>query len=117
MQIIHALAPDAKIVLLISPVSETEGTIGLPEFRQLEQYAIDHKLGNIVSHSWGASEVTLEDSKANQELQLWNTLLQKGTTQDGMTYFSSSGDEGATDYSDLKSTKLSTVATTSFAAN
>ncbi len=117
VQIIHALAPDAKIVLLISPVSETEGTIGLPEFRQLEQYAIDHKLGNIVSHSWGASEITLEDSKASQELQLWNTLLQKGTTQDGMTYFSSSGDEGATDYSDLKSTKLSTVATTSFAAN
>jgi subtilase family serine protease len=117
VQIIHALAPDAKIVLLISPVSETEGTIGLPEFRQLEQYAIDHKLGNIVSHSWGASEVTLMDSAANQELKLWDDLLQKGTTQDGMTYFSSSGDNGATDYSDMKATKLSNVATTSFAAD
>lgn len=117
VQIIHALAPDAKIVLLISPVDETEGTIGLPEFRQLEQYAIDHKLGNIVSHSWGASEVTLSDSQSAQELQLWNNLLQKGTTQDGMTYFSSSGDSGATDYADLKATKLSNVATTSFAAD
>ena len=117
VQIIHALAPDAKIVLLVSPVDETEGVIGLPEFRQLEQYAIDHKLGNIVSHSWGASEVTLADSKAKQELQLWNDLLQKGTTQDGMTYFSSSGDNGASDYSDLKATKLSHIATTSFAAD
>jgi subtilase family serine protease len=117
VQIIHALAPDAKIVLLISPVDETEGTIGLPEFLQLEQYAIDHKLGNIVSHSWGASEATLMSSQATQELQLWNNLLEKGTTQDGMTYFSSSGDNGATDYSDLQSTKLSTVPTTSFATD
>jgi len=45
VEIIHALAPDAGITVLISPVAETEGTLGLPEFRQLLQYAIDHKLG------------------------------------------------------------------------
>ncbi|GCF06633.1 S53 family peptidase [Dictyobacter arantiisoli] len=117
VQIIHALAPDANIVLLVSPVAETEGTIGLPEFRQLEQYAIDHKLGNIVSHSWGASELTFGNNQARQELKLWDALLQKGTTQQGMTYFSSSGDSGATDYTDLNGTKLANVATTSFAAD
>lgn len=117
VQIIHALAPDAKIVVLVSPVTESEGTIGLPEFRQLEQYAIDHKIGKIVSHSWGASELTLNDDKGQAELKLWNQLLQKGTTQQGMTYFSSSGDNGATDYADLEAKHIANIATTSFAAD
>src|SRR5438132_7207770 len=43
VQIIHAIAPDAGIVVLTSPVAETEGTIGLPEFLQLEQYVISYK--------------------------------------------------------------------------
>jgi len=57
----HALAPGAGIVLLTSPVSETEGVQGLPEFLQLEQYALDHHLGKIISQSWGATENTLFD--------------------------------------------------------
>lgn len=117
VQIIHALAPDAKIVLLVSPVAETEGTFGLPEFRQLEQYTIDHKLGYIVSHSWGASELTFKDAKGQAELKAWDQLLEKATTQLGMTYFSSSGDNGATDYADLSATKIANVPTTSFAAS
>jgi subtilase family serine protease len=115
VQIIHSIAPGAKVVVLESPVAETEGTIGLPEFRQLEQYVIDHKLGNIVSQSWGASELTLTNQQGQAEIQKWNTLLQNGTTQQGITYFSGSGDNGATDYSDLQSKKLGTVRTTSFA--
>src|SRR3984957_9126294 len=51
----HAMAPGAKIVLLTSPVSETEGVQGLPEFLALEKYAVTHKLGKIVSQSWGAT--------------------------------------------------------------
>jgi subtilase family serine protease len=113
VQIIHAIAPDAGIVVLTSPVSETEGTIGLPQFRQLEQYAIDHQLGTIVSQSWGASEVTLKDAAGQQEIQKWDTFFQKATTQQGMTFLSSSGDNGATDFSDLQATKLSPTATTS----
>jgi subtilase family serine protease len=117
VQIIHAIAPEAKIVVLVSPVAETEGTIGLPEFRQLQQYIIDHKLGNIVSQSWGASELTLEDTQGQQEMQKWNDLLQKATTQQGITFFSSSGDHGATDFADLQSRHLGSVPTTSFAAD
>ena len=59
VQIIHAIAPDAAIVVLTSPVSETEGTIGLPQFLQLEQYAVNNHLGTIISQSWGATENTL----------------------------------------------------------
>src|SRR5579863_7992408 len=117
VQIIHAIAPDAGIVVLTSPVSETEGTIGLPQFLQLEQYAINHHLGNIVSQSWGASEVTLKDAAGQQEIQQWNTFYEQSTLHQGMTYFSSSGDNGATDYMDLQATKLSPTATTSFPAD
>ncbi len=116
VQIIHALAPEARVVILTSPVAETEGTVGLPEFRQLEQYAIDHNLGNIVSQSWGASELTLQDAKGQQELQKWDDLFHKGTTQQHMTYFASSGDEGATDFADDQH-HLAKVPTTSFAAD
>jgi subtilase family serine protease len=55
----HAMAPGAAIVLLTSPVDETEGVQGLPEFLALEQYALDHHLGRIISQSWGATENTL----------------------------------------------------------
>ena len=117
VQIIHALAPDAGIVVLTSPVAETEGTIGLPEFRQLVQYTIDHHLGSIVSQSWGASEVTLKDAAGQAEIQKWDALFKQATTQQGITFFSSSGDNGATDYEDLQGRQLSPTATTSFATD
>jgi subtilase family serine protease len=55
----HAIAPSAGIVLLTSPVDETQGIQGLPEFLQLEQYALNNHLGNIISQSWGTAENTL----------------------------------------------------------
>jgi subtilase family serine protease len=117
VEIIHALAPDANIVVLTSPVAETEGTLGLPEFRQLLQYTIDHKLGNIVSQSWGASEQTLNDAAGQAEIQKWDALYKQATTQDGLTILSSSGDSGATDYADIDATRYSTTPTTSFPAD
>src|SRR5881227_1696494 len=113
VQIIHAIAPDADIVVLQSPVAETEGTIGLPEFLQLEQYAVSHHLGNIISQSWGASEVTLQDTAGQQEIQRWDAFYKQATTQQGITILSSSGDQGATDYADLQGKHLSSLATTS----
>src|SRR5260370_21460070 len=103
----QGIAPDAAYVVPTSPVDETEGTIGLPEFLQLEQYALSHHLGNVVSQSWVASEVTLNDSAGRQEIAQWDTFLKQATTQDGMTFFSGSGDNGATGYATLQATKLS----------
>jgi subtilase family serine protease len=114
VEIMHALAPGAKIVVLTSPVDETEGTVGLPEFRQLLQYTIDHKLGKIVSMSFGASEATLKDAAGQAEVRKWDTLLKQATTQDGITFLASSGDNGASDYTDLAGTKLAPERTSSF---
>src|SRR5436309_1296445 len=116
VQIIHAIAPEAKVIVLTSPVAETQGTYSLTEYRQLEQYIIDHKLGHIVSQSWGASELTLTDTQGQQEIQQWNSILQQGTTQNGITYFSASGDQGATDYRN-DNNDLGTEPTTNFASD
>ncbi|HEX6122089.1 MAG TPA: S53 family peptidase, partial [Ktedonobacterales bacterium] len=114
VELIHALAPDANIVVMTSPVDETEGTIGLPEFLQLEQYAVDHHLGTIISQSFGVSEYTLTDDRGQQEIQRWHDFYQQATTEQGITFFASSGDEGATDYADLDATHLVPNRTSSF---
>lgn len=115
VEILHAIAPEAKIVLLESPVAETEGTFGLPEFYKLLQYAIDHQLGNIVSLRWNVSELTLQDAAGKQAVQQWNDLFQKGTTDDHITYFATSGSNGATDNAD--DTHLANVPTVNFPAS
>jgi subtilase family serine protease len=117
VEVIHSIAPGAGIVVLTSPVDELEGTTGLPQFLQLEQYAVNHHLGNIVSQSFGASEVTLADQAGQQEIAQWTNFYKQATTQEGITFFTASGDNGATDYSDCAAKVLSTKATTSFPAD
>ncbi len=114
VETIHAMAPEAKIVVLTSPVSETEGVQGLPEFLKLEQYAVNNHLGSVVNQSWAASEATLTDGAGQQEMAQWNPFFEQATTQDGVTIFGASGDSGATDYCDLKATKTCNFRTTSF---
>jgi subtilase family serine protease len=54
----HAMAPGANIVLLETPVAETEGTVGFPQIVAAENYAINHHLGDVISQSFGATEET-----------------------------------------------------------
>ncbi len=120
VETIHAMAPGAKIVVLTSPVDETEGTVGLPEFRQLEAYAVTNHLGTIVSQSFGASEISLNDAAGHDEVNKWNAFYQPATTNQGMTFVASSGDGGATDYAnaaDALAHQLAHVPTIGFPAS
>jgi len=117
VQIIHAIAPDAHIIVLTSPVDETEGTIGMPEFLKLEQYAVSHHLGQIFSQSYVASEATLSDTTGQQLVQTYTNFYKTITTQQGWTIVSGSGDHGATDYTDLAGTKLSPTPIVNFPAD
>ena len=90
----HALAPDANIVLMTSPVSETEGVQGLPEFLFLEKYAVSHNLGKIISQSWGATENTLFNPAGRQIFNQFNDFY-KQAGQNGVTFFASTGDSGS----------------------
>ncbi|MDE3228501.1 MAG: S53 family peptidase, partial [Chloroflexota bacterium] len=117
VEMVHAMAPNAKIVVLTSPVDETEGVAGLPEFLKLEQYAVANHLGNIFSQSWAASEVSLSDAAGQAEIAQWETFYQQAAQQDHITIFSSSGDSGATDYVSFEHGQLgplSPTATTGF---
>ncbi|HEU5369580.1 MAG TPA: S53 family peptidase [Ktedonobacterales bacterium] len=101
----HSIAPGANLVLLVSPVSETEGVQGFPEFEKLSIYAMDHHLGQVVTQSFGATEPTLVGDTCNQHQGTGEALLkdydqnvfQRGVTEH-ITFLASSGDVGPTDY-------------------
>jgi subtilase family serine protease len=90
----HALAPDANIVLMTSPVSETEGVQGLPQFLSLEKYALTHHLGKIISQSWGATENTLFSPAGRNVLNQFEDFY-KDAAEQNVTVFASSGDSGS----------------------
>jgi subtilase family serine protease len=96
----HAMAPGANIVLLTSPVDETEGVQGLPEFLALEQYALDHHLGTIISQSWGATENTLFAATAGaqgpQVVEKYQAFYARAV-QEGITVLCAEGDTGSGD--------------------
>ncbi|GCE13642.1 S53 family peptidase [Tengunoibacter tsumagoiensis] len=90
----HAMAPGASIALLTSPVSETQGVQGMPQFLSLENYAIQHHLGQIISQSWGTTENTLLTSTGYGVLTAFNGLY-KMAAQQQITVLAASGDSGA----------------------
>ena len=50
------MAPGANILLVETPVAETEGTAGIPQIVKAENYVINHHLGQVISQSFGATE-------------------------------------------------------------
>jgi subtilase family serine protease len=92
----HALAPGANIVLLTSPVAETQGVPGMPEFLELEQYALDHHLGKIISQSWATPENDLFASAAGiQVLANFENFFKRAAKED-VTVLAGAGDTGNT---------------------
>jgi len=89
----HAVAPGASIVLLETPVSETEGTTGFPQIVQAEEYAIDRHMGGVISQSFSATEQTFATKRS--------LLALRGAYLDafahGVTVLAASGDSGAAD--------------------
>jgi subtilase family serine protease len=89
----HAVAPGASILLVETPVAETEGVAGFPQIVKAEEYVIDHHLGDVISQSFSATEPTL-GSKASLD-----ALRGAYTDADRhhVTVLAASGDDGATD--------------------
>jgi hypothetical protein len=52
------MAPKADILLVETPVTETEGVYGFPQIVAAENYVIDRHLGEVISQSFGAPEQT-----------------------------------------------------------
>jgi subtilase family serine protease len=86
----HAMAPGANIVLLETPVAETEGTVGFPQIVKAENYAIDHHLGDVISQSFGATEETFPSAASIQHLR--SAVMNAAAHH--ISVLASSGDEG-----------------------
>jgi subtilase family serine protease len=90
----HAMAPNANIVLLTSPVSQTEGVQGMAEFLFLERYALKFQLGKIISQSWGATENTLFSPAGQKVFEDFEAFYQDAAQQN-VTILASAGDSGS----------------------
>jgi subtilase family serine protease len=89
----HAMAPRASIVLMTSPVDETEGVQGLPQFNALENFALNHHLGQVISQSWGATENTLFTKAGKRVFRSFEATYARAARM-GVSVLASTGDAG-----------------------
>ena len=90
----HVFAPGANILLVETPVSETEGVQGFPEIVMAENFVIDNNLGDVISQSFGATEETFPSHASIFALR----SAFKNAADHNVTVLGASGDQGATDY-------------------
>jgi subtilase family serine protease len=89
----HTIAPGANILLVETPVSETEGVHGFPQIVKAEEYVIRHHLGDVISQSFSATEETFPGRAAVQALRGVYQLA----AGNHVTVLAASGDSGAAD--------------------
>jgi subtilase family serine protease len=90
----HAMAPAARIVLLTSPVNETQGVQGMPQFDKLENFALDHHLGQVISQSWGTAENTLFTRAGKRVIRHFERTYARAAASH-VTVLASAGDTGS----------------------
>ena len=100
----HTIAPGANILLVETPVDETEGTAGFPQIVKAENYVINHHLGQVISQSFGATEPTFPSAASILALRSANFNALKNH----VTVLAATGDTGATGYSNVAGTLLYT---------
>jgi subtilase family serine protease len=88
----HAIAPDAKLVLIAANPSETEGVHGFPSMFMGIQYAISNYPGSAISQSFAATEQSFS-SAASVQLASYEATYQQALAA-GCTPIAASGDWG-----------------------
>ena len=94
----HAIAPGARIVLVETPVAETEGVTGFPEMMKAEKALIDKGVGDVIAQSFGATENTFPGFANGNFTSLLNLRYAfTDALAHRVTVLAASGDAGATD--------------------
>jgi len=88
----HVMAPGASILLVETPTSENEGTTGFPQIVKAEKYVLNHKLGQVISQSFSATEQTFATRQSLLNLR----GAYKLAARDHVTVLTATGDQGAT---------------------
>ncbi len=89
----HTIAPGASILLVETPVSETEGVTGFPQIVKAEEYVINHHLGDVISQSFSATEQTFASKAQVDALRGAYT----DAYRNDVTVLAATGDSGAAD--------------------
>ncbi|MBV9921102.1 MAG: S53 family peptidase [Pseudonocardia sp.] len=89
----HVIAPQARILVVATPVSETAGVQGFPEIVRAENYVVDHGLADVISQSFG----TPENSFPSRTALLGLRSAFVNAAQHGVTVLAAAGDSGAGD--------------------
>ncbi len=92
LQWAHAIAPDAKLVLVASNPAETLGVQGFPSMFIGEQFAITHYPGSVISQSFAATEQSFH-SAADEQVAKFDQVYQQAVANH-VTVIGSSGDTG-----------------------
>ena len=93
----HAIAPGAKILLVETPIAETEGVTGFPDMMEAEQWVVDHNLGDVISQSFGATENTFPGFSRSSYSSLSSLRYAfADAARQHVTVLAASGDSGAT---------------------
>jgi subtilase family serine protease len=87
----HTVAPGAKILLVETPVAETEGVTGFPQIVKAEEYVLRHYHVDVISQSLSATEETFPSKRSVEQLRGANILA----AQDRVTMLAATGDDGA----------------------
>lgn len=99
----HLIAPGASILVVATPVSETEGVAGFPEIDQAENYVIDHDRADVITQSLGAAEPTFPSAERIRSLR--GAFV--NAARHGVTVVAAAGDSGATDVENDQETLFS----------
>jgi subtilase family serine protease len=93
VQYAHTMAPGANILLVETPVSETEGVTGFPQIVKAENYVVNHHLGSVISQSFGATEQTFPNKATLDSLR----SAFENAAAHHVTVTAATGDSGAAD--------------------
>jgi subtilase family serine protease len=93
----HTIAPGANILLVETPVSETEGVTGFPQIVEAENYVLAHHLGDVISQSFEATEQTFDGLAQINAYHLRSAYERAAGEKDGPTVLAAAGDTGAAD--------------------
>ena len=100
----HAIAPGANILLVETPVAETEGAVGFKQIVAAENYVISNEKslgiagGAVISQSFGATEQTFGSGFASKIAPFRTAFIAARAAR--VTVLGASGDFGATNCSD-----------------
>jgi subtilase family serine protease len=96
LQWAHAIAPEAKLVLIAANPAESTGVQGFPSMFKGIQYAIAHYPGSPISQSFGCAEQSFQ-SAADVQLAKYESIYQQAAAA-RCTVLAAAGDWGTANF-------------------